>query len=188
MCICVCTAIPSCPAKYEGLVQYPTTLAPVTGSKTVTIYCADNAHTISSTMDVQCAHDGSWSDFIPVCECDVGYRKATFNHRLGCVGEVAFYTTSTAFNTFLYVQIALPPVVCEAKSEGLVRYPNWLAPVTGSVAVKTQCGDNAHFTNSSQVVVCTSSGNWTGVIPQCECDNDHHVTTTDDGTEICEGQ
>ena len=78
--------------------------------------------------------------------------------------------------------------MCEAKSEGLVRYPNWLAPVTGSVAVTTQCGDNAHFTNSSQVVVCTSSGNWTGVIPQCECDNGHHVTTTDDGTEICQGQ
>ena len=90
ICICVCTAIPSCPAKNEGLVQYPTTLAPVNGSKTVTIYCAENAHTISSTMDVQCANDGSWSDFIPVCECDVGYHKATFNHRLGCVGEVTF--------------------------------------------------------------------------------------------------
>ena len=112
ICICVCTAIPSCPAKNEGLVQYPTTLAPVNGSKTVTIYCAENAHTISSTMDVQCANDGSWSDFIPVCECDVGYHKATFNHRLGCVGEVAFYTTSTVFNTSLCMYISSSLFCC----------------------------------------------------------------------------
>ena len=78
--------------------------------------------------------------------------------------------------------------MCEAKSEGLVRYPNWLAPFIDSVIVTTQCADNAHNTSSSMNVTCTSSGNWSGVVPQCDCDSGHHVTTTDDGTEICQGQ
>ena len=39
--------------------------------------------------------------------------------------------------------------VCEAKSEGLVRYPTSLAPVSGSVTVTTQCADNANTTDSS---------------------------------------
>ena len=38
-----------CEAKSEGLVHYPTTLAPVRGSVTVTAQCADNANTTNTT-------------------------------------------------------------------------------------------------------------------------------------------
>ena len=34
---------------------------------------------------------------------------------------------------------AILRVLCRAKTEGLVRYPTTLAPVSGSVTVTTQC-------------------------------------------------
>ena len=43
------TATTTCRARNESLVHYPTTLAPVSGSVTVTIQCADNAHIFNST-------------------------------------------------------------------------------------------------------------------------------------------
>ena len=52
--------------------------------------------------------------------------------------------------------------MCRAKSEGLVRYPTTLAPVSGAVTVTTQCADNAHGLSSSLNVLCTSSGSWSG--------------------------
>ena len=79
--------------------------------------------------------------------------------------------------------------MCEAKSEGLARYPNWLADYVEPVTVATRCADNAHVrAGYSLNVTCTSSGNWSGAVPQCDCGSGHHVTTTDDGTEICQGQ
>ena len=72
------SAIPSCPAKIEGLVHYPTTLAPVSGSSvTVTTECANNAHRTSPTLSVRCTSSGTWSGTTPNCECDAGYRAAT---------------------------------------------------------------------------------------------------------------
>ena len=69
---CFVTAV--CEAKSEGLVRYPTTLAPVTDSKTVTTHCADNAHiSFGSSLNVTCASNGRWSGLIPQCECDSGY-------------------------------------------------------------------------------------------------------------------
>ena len=51
--------------------------------------------------------------------------------------------------------------MCEAKGEGLVRYPTSLAPVSGSVTVTTQCVDNAQTTDSNTLkVMCDSHGNW----------------------------
>ena len=41
---CIIIAVPRCPAKTVDLVHYPTTLAPSSVSKTVTVQCADNAH------------------------------------------------------------------------------------------------------------------------------------------------
>ena len=78
------------------------------------------------------------------------------------------------------------PTTCEVKSEDLVCYPTTLAPVSGSVTVTTQCADNAHRTSSSLEVLCTSSGYWSGVTPQCECDTGYHSTTVS-GTQICQG-
>ena len=78
--------------------------------------------------------------------------------------------------------------MCEAKSEGLVRYPTTLAPVSGSVTVTAQCADNAHTTNSTSMsVICSSSGNWSGPTPLCHCNEGYHETTQDK-TQICKGQ
>ena len=54
----------TCESKSEGLVRYPTTLAPTNGSVTVTAQCADNAHITNSTsLIVACTYerDTSWS-------------------------------------------------------------------------------------------------------------------------------
>ena len=85
------------------------------------------------------------------------------------------------------IHIAIPPTLCEAMSEGLVRYPNWIAPLIDSETVATQCADNAHRTSTSLNVTCTSDGIWPGPIPVCECDDEHHVSTADDGRDICKG-
>ena len=69
------SAIPPtlCEAERLGLVLYPTTLAPVSGSVTVTTQCADNAHKISSSLSVSCTSSGTWIG-IPQCECVAGYQ------------------------------------------------------------------------------------------------------------------
>ena len=85
--VCFDAAIPSCPAKSEGLVHYPTTLSLHSGSLDVTTHCADNAHTTSSSMNVTCNYDGTWSGAIPWCECDTEYYEATFHMRQICVGK-----------------------------------------------------------------------------------------------------
>ena len=76
---------------------------------------------------------------------------------------------------------------CHAKTEGLVRYPTTLAPDTGSVNVTTQCADNAHRTSSSLSVSCTSSGSWSGTIPQCQCDTGYRAVAVN-GRQICQTQ
>ena len=64
------------------------------------------------------------------------------------------------FNLFIghFVSMCLDCGVCEAKSEGLVRYPTTLAPVSGSVTVTTQCADNANSNWSEGAEMCQSSG------------------------------
>ena len=56
------------------------------------------------------------------------------------------------------------------------------------MTVTTQCADNAHIRSGSSLnVTCDSNGNWSGLIPQCECDVGHHITTVD-GRQICQGE
>jgi hypothetical protein len=43
------------------LVRYNATLAPASGSQSVTVQCADNAHRTSSSLRVTCRSSGSWS-------------------------------------------------------------------------------------------------------------------------------
>ena len=82
-------AIPYCQAKREDLAHFPTTLAPISGSKPVTTRCADNAHTrTGSSLDVTCSSDGTWSVQIPQCDCDTGYRKISENGRKKCKGKI----------------------------------------------------------------------------------------------------
>ena len=70
------------------LVRYPTTLAPVSGSVTVTTQCADNAHIFNSTsLNVTCTSSGSWSGETPQCQCDKGYHSIKANGTHTCEGE-----------------------------------------------------------------------------------------------------
>ena len=91
---------------------------------------------------------------------------------------------STERFTFDLSSIAMAPTTCEAKSEGLVRYPTTLAPVSGSATVTTQCADNAHITSGSSLSVrCASGGRWPGPVPQCEC----YTIEIVGGKKICQG-
>lgn len=83
-------ALPQCQAKSEGLAQYPSTVAPISRSKSVNTRCADNAHIISgSSLRVRCNSDGSWSSMTPQCQCNSGYRQITSNEREMCEGKPA---------------------------------------------------------------------------------------------------
>ena len=68
-----------------GLVHYPATLAPNSGSTTVTAQCADNARRVSSSLSVTCSSTGSWSGS-PRCQCNAGYQTATIDGRQVCLG------------------------------------------------------------------------------------------------------
>ena len=77
-----------CEAKTEGLVHYPTTLAPVSGSVTVTVQCADNAHSTIGT-NITCMSDGSWSGTVH-CQCNDGYILVEVSHsKKICQGIIA---------------------------------------------------------------------------------------------------
>ena len=77
----------TCSERSVSLVRYPTTLAPASGSVTVTTLCADNAHVRSgSSLSVRCTSSGSWSG-TPVCECDAGYLPVTVSGRQVCQSE-----------------------------------------------------------------------------------------------------
>ena len=68
-----------------GLVRYPATLTPNSGSMTVTAQCADNSHRVSSSLSVTCSSTGSWSGS-PQCQCNSGYMTATIDGRQVCLG------------------------------------------------------------------------------------------------------
>ena len=84
-------SVPVCEAKTEGLVRYPTTLAPASGTQSVTTQCADNAHRTSSSLSVTCSSSGIWGGQTPQCQCDSGYQTATVNGRQICHGEKFIY-------------------------------------------------------------------------------------------------
>ena len=86
-----------------------------------------------------------------------------------------------------FIAITTSVILCEAQTEGLVRYPTTLAPASGTVSVTTQCADNAHRTSSSLSVTCSSSGIWGGQIPQCQCDSGYQTATVN-GRDFCQGE
>ena len=69
-----------CPSRQVGLILYPETPAPVSGSVNVQFTCVDNAYIPKSESDtVTCYHNGTWSTEVPVCECNVGYENTGTN-------------------------------------------------------------------------------------------------------------
>ena len=66
-----------CRAQAVGLVRYPTTQAPASGTVSVTTQCAPNAQKSSSSLTVSCGSDGCWGSERPTCQCNVGYQMAT---------------------------------------------------------------------------------------------------------------
>ena len=75
-----------CPAQSVGLVRYPATPVPDSGSTTVSAQCADNARRVSSSsLSVRCSSTGSWSGS-PQCQCNSGYDEATIEGRQVCLG------------------------------------------------------------------------------------------------------
>ena len=77
-----------CEAKDVGLVRYPTTLAPASGSVTVITQCADNAHVINSTsLNVTCTSNSTWAGQTPQCQCDDGYHEIRVNGTQTCQGK-----------------------------------------------------------------------------------------------------
>ena len=69
------------------LVRYPKMLAPTSGSTTVTVQCADNAHQVSDSLIALCTLDGSWSGTNTLrCECDKGYQITNIDGKQICKG------------------------------------------------------------------------------------------------------
>ncbi|CAI8041854.1 Ephrin type-B receptor 3 (Fragment), partial [Geodia barretti] len=169
-----CQSLNTCPARNVGLVDYPTTQAPASGSVAVTTQCADNAHVRTGfSLSVRCSSSSSWTGTTPQCECDTGYRAVTVSGRQICQTEETTCPPTTG-------------VTCAVRTVGLVRYPTTLAPASGSVTVATQCADNAHIrTGFSLNVRCSSSGSWTGTTPQCECDTGYRAVTVS-GRQTCQ--
>ena len=64
----------NCPSRQVGLVLYPETPAPVSGSVNVNIKCVDHA-VVSGSSQVTCGSDGTWGPENPVCKCCRGYDE-----------------------------------------------------------------------------------------------------------------
>ena len=96
----------TCNSKSVGLVRYPTTPAPASGSVTVTTQCADNAHVRSgSSLSVRCTSSGSWSG-TPLCECDAGYHAVSVSGRQICQSKhCIIYTVLSLTSLFLSLNI-----------------------------------------------------------------------------------
>ena len=85
MCNIVFTDPEFCEAQSVGLVRYPKTLAPNSGSTTVIAECVDNARRVSSSLSVTCSSTGSWSGSSR-CQCNSGYQTATIDEKQICQG------------------------------------------------------------------------------------------------------
>ena len=85
--------------------------------------------------------------------------------------------------------------MCEAKSEGLVRYPTTLAPENGLTLVILECGDNAHKAFNTILATCFTYGVWSNdvdppyapatVRERCRSNTGYHQAMVN-GKEICQ--
>ena len=146
---CIHTAVPTstilCQAQTVGLTRYPTTLAPASGTLSVTTQCADNAHRTSSSLSVTCSSSGIWGSQTPQCQCDSGYQTTTVNGRQICQGTCQY----SAILLTLYVTI------------GLLLYTH-----SCSNFYNTLSGSNS---GSSSLSYYTSSSQWNTVCDYTVC-------------------
>ena len=74
--------------------------------------------------------------------------------------------------------------LCEAKSEGLVRYPT----VFGGTVAHLQCADNAHSNSSNMRVFCDSNGIWSNHnISECHCNDGYRILNITGERLLCQG-
>lgn len=71
---------------------------------------------------------------------------------------------------------------CHARVEGLVHFPAVQAPVNGTVLVKSECTENAHYRSISSLE-CTSEGQWRNDQTVCECDVGYYMNDN-----VCKGK
>ena len=58
-----------CPAQQVDMISYPLTIAPVSGSLTISASCVDNAEPAGTLPRVNCLPDGSWDPLLSICHC-----------------------------------------------------------------------------------------------------------------------
>jgi hypothetical protein len=72
-----------CPEQTVGLVYYPATGAPESGTINVVTECVKNAEQTSNSMTVTCDSTGSWGNENPQCQCREGTMSVTENECTG---------------------------------------------------------------------------------------------------------
>ena len=91
----------NCPSRQVGLVLYPETPAPVSGSVTINVKCVDNAVASGSTQ-VTCHSNGTWGPDTSQCECSLGFANITENMVPKCVGKslnvILMYSVTQIFS------------------------------------------------------------------------------------------
>ena len=75
----------NCQSFQTGLVEYPDSPAPVSGSANIDISCVENAE-VSGSSRVTCGSDGTWGSQNPVCQCRLGHE----NRQMLCIGKFLF--------------------------------------------------------------------------------------------------
>ena len=104
-----------------GLVHYPATIAPVSGSITVdSLHCADNAHETSGPLSATCSSSG-WSGQTSQCECDVRYIEVEVDGRSVCQGQLNHFDCKNiiTFTTTFSIQLWDAQVSLLSKCLGL---------------------------------------------------------------------
>ena len=81
-----CVGCLFCPEQRVGLVDYPSTTAPETGTLTVTTKCVENAVESSPSLSVTCDSSGNWGNETPRCQCREGHTKENQNGIEICSG------------------------------------------------------------------------------------------------------
>lgn len=61
-----------CPAKIINMINYPLTIAPISGIRTITASCIENAEPIGAQPRADCSPNGSWNTSVIVCRCIFG--------------------------------------------------------------------------------------------------------------------
>ena len=89
----------NCAPFQDGLVVYPDSPAPVTGSAPVAVSCVSNGAVSSQSPNALCSSTGQWVSQTPTCGCSPGY-EINLNSRDRCDSE------------FICVHVQIHVVMC----------------------------------------------------------------------------